>query len=54
MNWLHFALGILVPALQMAVKNPASVQKEMAILAEVRDLLNQIVPAAPAASAVNK
>lgn len=44
MNWLHFALGIVVTGLQAAVKNPQSLAKEYAILGEIRDLIDQIVP----------
>ena len=48
MNWLHFALGIVLTALQSAVKNPATLAKEHAILAEIRDLIDQIFPPAAA------
>lgn len=47
MNWLHFALGIVMAGLQMAIKNPQSVAKEAAILAEIRNLIDELIPPNP-------
>lgn len=44
MNWLHFAIGILITALQSTIKNPGSLAKEKLILLQVRDHINEIFP----------
>jgi len=42
--WVNFALGIVLNFLQSTIKNPQSIAQEKAILTEIRDALNQLLP----------
>jgi hypothetical protein len=41
MNWVHFAIGILLTFLQGTIKNPVSLEKEKAILLELYSVLTE-------------
>lgn len=40
----RFVLGVALAALQRTIKNPQSLKNEFAILRDIRDLINQILP----------
>lgn len=47
MFWLHFALGIVLTALQAGIKNPGTLYKERTILLEIGELIDQVVAGIP-------
>jgi len=44
LSYIHFALGLILGALQASIKNPASLAKEKMILLEIRNLINELFP----------
>ncbi len=42
--WYTFAIGVVLSALKAAIKNPASVQQEKAILLEIRNDISVLFP----------
>jgi hypothetical protein len=47
MNMVNVILMMLLPILQMSVKNPKSLAKERVLLTQIRDLLDQIIAGIP-------